>query len=44
MTYPVIVLVMAILLTTVMLIFIVPVFEQMFIDLGGELPLLTRCW
>jgi type IV pilus assembly protein PilC len=42
MTYPVIVLVMAILLTAVMLIFIVPVFEQMFIDLGGELPLLTQ--
>ena len=42
MTYPVIVLVMAILLSTVMLIFIVPTFEQMFIDLGGELPLLTQ--
>ena len=42
MTYPVIVFVMAILLTTVMLIFIVPTFESMFSDLGGELPLLTR--
>jgi type IV pilus assembly protein PilC len=42
MTYPVIVLIMAILLSTVMLIFIVPTFEQMFIDLGGELPLLTQ--
>ena len=42
MTYPVIVLVMAVLLTAVMLIFIVPVFEQMFIDLGGELPFLTQ--
>ena len=42
MTYPVIVLVMALLLTAVMLIFIVPVFEQMFIDLGGELPFLTQ--
>ena len=42
MTYPVIVLVMAVLLTAVMLIFIVPVFEQMFIDLGGDLPLLTQ--
>jgi type IV pilus assembly protein PilC len=42
MTYPVIVFVMAILLSTVMLIFIVPTFEAMFIDLGGELPLLTQ--
>ena len=42
MTYPVIVLVMAVLLTAVMLIFIVPVFEQMFIDLGGELPIMTQ--
>jgi type IV pilus assembly protein PilC len=42
MTYPVVVLIMAILLSTVMLIFIVPTFEAMFIDLGGELPLLTQ--
>jgi type IV pilus assembly protein PilC len=42
MTYPVIVFVMAILLSTVMLIFIVPIFAQMFRDLGGELPLLTQ--
>jgi type IV pilus assembly protein PilC len=42
MTYPVIVLVMAILLSTVMLIFIVPTFAGMFEDLGGELPLLTQ--
>jgi type IV pilus assembly protein PilC len=42
MTYPVIVFVMAILATAVMLIFIVPIFEQMFSDLGGELPLLTQ--
>jgi type IV pilus assembly protein PilC len=42
MTYPVIVLIMAILLSTVMLIFIVPTFEAMFIDLGGELPMLTQ--
>jgi type IV pilus assembly protein PilC len=39
MTYPVIVLIMAIVLSAVMLIFIVPVFEGMFADLGGELPL-----
>lgn len=42
MTYPVIVFVMAILLSTVMLIFIVPTFAAMFDDLGGELPLLTQ--
>jgi type IV pilus assembly protein PilC len=42
MTYPVIVFIMAILLSTVMLIFIVPVFAEMFADLGGELPLLTQ--
>jgi type IV pilus assembly protein PilC len=42
MTYPVIVFIMAILLSTVMLIFIVPVFTGMFEDLGGELPLLTQ--
>jgi type IV pilus assembly protein PilC len=42
MTYPVIVFVMAILLSTVMLIFIVPVFAEMFEDLGGQLPLMTQ--
>jgi type IV pilus assembly protein PilC len=42
MTYPVIVLVMAILLTSAMLIFIVPTFAAMFADLGGDLPLMTR--
>jgi type IV pilus assembly protein PilC len=42
MTYPVIVLIMAIGLSAAMLIFIVPVFEGMFEDLGGELPWLTR--
>ncbi|MEX1178147.1 MAG: type II secretion system F family protein [Nitriliruptor sp.] len=42
MTYPVIVFIMAILLSTVMLIFIVPTFAAMFDDLGGELPLMTK--
>jgi type IV pilus assembly protein PilC len=42
MTYPVIVFVMAILLSTVMLIFIVPTFATMFEDLGAELPMLTQ--
>lgn len=42
MTYPVIVFVMAIVLSSAMLIFIVPAFAGMFDDLGGQLPLPTR--
>jgi type IV pilus assembly protein PilC len=42
MTYPVVVFVMAILAMTAMLLFIVPVFEGIFTQLGGELPLPTR--
>ncbi|MGH3443448.1 MAG: type II secretion system F family protein [Nitriliruptorales bacterium] len=42
MTYPVLVLIMAILLTAAMLIFIVPTFVGMFESLGGTLPLPTR--
>src|ERR687889_2454954 len=42
MTYPAVVLVLAILATSFMLIFIVPVFAKMFQDLGGTLPLPTR--
>jgi type IV pilus assembly protein PilC len=42
MTYPVVVLVMAMVSVVGMLIFIVPVFEKMFADLGGELPLPTQ--
>ena len=42
MTYPVVVLVLAVLLTVVMLIFIVPTFVGMFESLGGELPLPTK--
>ncbi len=42
MTYPVIVFVLAVVLSGVMLVFIVPTFAQMFDDLGGELPLMTR--
>ncbi|MBH0082521.1 type II secretion system F family protein [Salinibacterium sp. SWN167] len=41
-TYPVVVLIMAIAAVIGMLLFIVPVFEEMFADLGGELPLLTQ--
>ncbi|HEX2741862.1 MAG TPA: type II secretion system F family protein, partial [Rubrobacter sp.] len=42
MTYPSIVLILAILAASFMLVFIVPVFAQMFEDLGGTLPLPTR--
>ena len=42
MTYPVVVFFLAILMCIGMLIFIVPVFEGMFKDLGGELPLPTK--
>jgi len=41
-TYPVIVLAFSLLMITAVLIFIVPVFENMFIQLGGELPLPTK--
>ena len=42
MTYPIVVLILAILAASFMLIFIVPVFARMFQDLGGTLPLPTR--
>jgi type IV pilus assembly protein PilC len=42
MTYPVVVFIMAILMCTGMLIFIVPVFAKMFTELGGELPAPTK--
>lgn len=42
MTYPVVVFAFAILSMTAMLVFIVPVFADMFAGLGGELPLPTR--
>ena len=42
MTYPVVVFVIAILATSGMLIFIVPIFAGMFATLGGELPLPTQ--
>jgi type IV pilus assembly protein PilC len=41
MTYPIIVLVMALISVVAMLLFIVPVFEKMFSTLGGQLPLPT---
>ena len=42
MTYPTVVLVLAVLAASFMLIFIVPVFATMFEDLGGTLPMPTR--
>jgi type IV pilus assembly protein PilC len=42
MTYPVVVFCMAILMCVGMLLFIVPVFEEMFADLGGTLPVPTQ--
>lgn len=41
-TYPAVVFVMAIVMCMAMLVFVVPVFEKMFQDLGGTLPLPTR--
>lgn len=41
-TYPVVVFILAILMCIGMLVFVVPVFEGMFTDLGGELPLPTQ--
>ena len=42
MTYPVAVLIIAFVAVVGMLIFVVPIFKQMFSDLGGELPLPTQ--
>ncbi len=42
MTYPAVVLVMAVVLTVIMLLFIVPTFVGMFESLGGTLPLPTK--
>ncbi|GAB3268777.1 type II secretion system F family protein [Microbacterium lacusdiani] len=42
MTYPIIVMIVAVLAVIAMLVFIVPVFKKMFEDMGGELPLPTQ--
>jgi type IV pilus assembly protein PilC len=42
MTYPVVVAVIAVLLVSAMLLFIVPTFRDLFAELGGTLPLPTR--
>ncbi|MFF1875829.1 type II secretion system F family protein, partial [Kitasatospora herbaricolor] len=41
-TYPVIVLIMSLVAVIAMLLFIVPVFEKMFSQMGGQLPLPTE--
>ena len=41
-TYPVVVLIMAVLAVVGMIVFIVPVFDDLFSDLGGTLPLPTQ--
>ncbi len=43
-TYPVVVFCMAILMCIAMLIFVVPVFRDMFANLGGQLPLRPASW
>jgi type IV pilus assembly protein PilC len=42
MTYPAIVLVIAVLVIVVILVFVIPVFEKMFADFGGTLPVPTQ--
>jgi type IV pilus assembly protein PilC len=41
-TYPVVVLILAVIMCIALLVFVVPVFSGMFEDLGGELPLPTK--
>lgn len=41
-TYPTVVFILAIVMCIALLIFVVPVFQKMFEDLGGELPLPTK--
>ena len=42
MTYPLLILVFAILVMFALILFVIPVFATMYNDLGGQLPLLTR--
>ncbi|WIB37116.1 type II secretion system F family protein [Curtobacterium sp. MCJR17_043] len=43
MTYPVVVLIMSLAAVAIMLIFIVPIFQDMFSNLGGEPSRCRRC-
>jgi type IV pilus assembly protein PilC len=42
MTYPIVTLIIALLVLGVILVFVIPVFEEMFADFGGELPVPTQ--
>jgi len=42
MMYPVVVLVVVLIATLAMLLFVIPIFQQMFADMGGELPAMTQ--
>jgi type IV pilus assembly protein PilC len=42
MTYPIVTLCIAIVVLGIILVFVIPVFEEMFADFGGELPLPTQ--
>lgn len=42
MTYPAVTLIIAVIVMTVILVFVIPVFQGMFADFGGELPLPTQ--
>jgi len=42
MTYPIVTLIIAVLVLGVILVFVIPVFEEMFADFGGELPIATQ--
>ena len=42
MTYPIVTLIIAVVVLGIILVFVIPVFEEMFADFGGELPLPTQ--
>jgi len=42
MVYPIAILVVSFIVTSILMIFVIPVFSEMFSDLGGELPLPTQ--
>jgi len=42
MTYPIVTLIIAVAVLAVILVFVIPVFEEMFADFGGELPVPTQ--
>jgi len=42
MTYPIVTLIIAVAVLAIILIFVIPVFEEMFADMGGQLPAFTR--